>query len=296
MKAIRILMGLLLCANLYARPPFAPGAVPRLVADGFRFTEGPAVDRDGNVYFTDQPNDRILKWDAATDSVVTFMQPCGRSNGLYFDADGNLIACADEKSELWCINVRDKSRVVLAVGFGGKRLNGPNDVWVHPNGGLYFTDPFCKRSYWEGREKPDQEAEAVYYLAKASGSPVRVDVDFVRPNGIIGTPDGKTLYVADIGAGRTYRYRIGADGMLRDRALFCSMGSDGMTLDAAGNLYLTGKEVTVVDPSGRQLGTLDVGKKWVANVCVAGRERNQLFITASDAVFVIRLEAAGTTP
>jgi sugar lactone lactonase YvrE len=128
-------------------PVIAPGAHLVKLAGTFVFTEGPAVDADGNVYFTDQPNDRILKW--GTDGKLsTFLQPCGRSNGLCFDAQGNLWACADEKNELWRIDPARKVTVVVKE-YNGKLLNGPNDVWVRPEGGVYFTDPFYKRDYWK---------------------------------------------------------------------------------------------------------------------------------------------------
>src|ERR1700722_7289227 len=106
----------------------APGETLQKLPDGFEFTEGPACDAQGNVYFTDQPNDRILKW-SIDGKLSTFMQPCGRANGLCFDEHGNLWACADEKNELWRINPAGKVTVVVKK-FNGKLLNGPNDVWI----------------------------------------------------------------------------------------------------------------------------------------------------------------------
>ena len=108
----------------------ARGAEVKLLADGFEFTEGPAADTKGNVYFTDQPNDRILRW-STTGDLSTFLQPAGRANGLYFDAGENLIACADENNELWSIDPNGEHRT-LVHRFENRRLNGPNDVWVHP--------------------------------------------------------------------------------------------------------------------------------------------------------------------
>src|SRR5438105_5648183 len=195
-------------------PVIAPGARLEKLAGGFAFTEGPAADAEGNVFFTDQPNDRILKW--STDGKLsTFMQPCGRSNGLCFDAKGNLWACADEKNELWRISP-DKKVTVVVKDYHGKLLNGPNDVWVRPDGGLYFTDPFYKRPYWK-RGPKEQDVEGVYYLSPDRKQLVRVIDDLKQPNGIIGTPDGKTLYVADIGAGRTYAYDVQPDGTLANK-------------------------------------------------------------------------------
>ncbi len=124
----------------------AKGAQLKLVAEDYEFTEGPAVDRNGDVYFTDQPNDRILKWDASNNSVSEYLSPAGRSNGLFFDNDGNLLSCADEKNELWRIDSK-KNITVLISDFEGKKLNGPNDLWVDAKGGIYFTDPFYARPW-----------------------------------------------------------------------------------------------------------------------------------------------------
>jgi gluconolactonase len=115
----------------------------------------------------------------------------------------------------------------------------------------------------------------------------------VQPNGIIGSPDGKLLFVADIGDKKTYQYRITDDGGLTDRKLFCGMGSDGMTRDTAGNLYLTGKGVTVFDKNGDKLGEIPVPESWTANVCFGGADLKTLFITAMDSVYTLEMSVAG---
>ena len=132
------------------------------LAEGFSFTEGPAVDRHGNVFFTDQPNDRIYRWDARTRDVTLFLEGTGRSNGMAFDRDGNLIACADMYGELWKI-FPDGSHEVLVDNYNGKRLNGPNDVWINPvNGGMYITDPIFPRAYWETDDPRQQGWEPTH--------------------------------------------------------------------------------------------------------------------------------------
>jgi gluconolactonase len=269
----------------------APGAALEKIAGGFAFTEGPATDTNGNVFFTDQPNDRILEWHAADGAITTFLQPCGHSNGLCFDSHGDLWACADEKNALWRISPKGKATVVIA-DYGGKLLNGPNDVWVRPDGGLYLTDPFYVRDYWK-RGPKEQEMEAVYYLAPGSKTLVRVVSDMRQPNGIIGTPDGKTLYVADIGAGKTYVYAIAKDGSLEDKRLFCSLGSDGMTLDSDGNVYLTGHGVTVFDKTGTQIAHIPIAETWTGNICFGGTDRKTLFITASTSVYKLAMRVHG---
>lgn len=266
------------------------GATLSLAAEGFEFTEGPAVDKNGDIFFTDQPNDRIVKWTAKDNSVSDWMSPSGRSNGLYFDQNGDLISCADEKNELWRIDAQ-KNVTVLVDNFEGKKLGGPNDVWVHPNGGMYFTDPFYKRPWWD-YEEPEINERRVYYRGQ-KGEVTIADNAFVMPNGIIGNAEGTILYVADIGDKKTYKYQIKEDGTLTDRELFCNLGSDGMTLDHQGNVYLTGNGVTVFDASGRQIQHIEVPEKWTANVTFGGPEQDILFITAMDAVYTLKMAVNG---
>jgi len=275
-----------------AQSPIEPGAKVRQLAGGFRFTEGPTADAAGNVYFTDQPNNRILRW-SIEGELSTFLEPAGRSNGLYFDAGGQLWACADEKNELWKIDPVSKKITVVVREFQGKRLNGPNDVWVSPAGRVYFTDPFYKRPYWQ-RGPEEQEKRGLYLLDR--DQLLLLDGDFVQPNGIVGRGDGKVLYVSDLGKGRTYAYEIQEDGRLKNRRLLIAMGSDGMTIDQAGNLYLTGKGVTVVSPEGKVLERIEVPEPWTANVCFGGADRKTLFITASQGLYAIATKIAGAGP
>ncbi len=268
----------------------AKDATPQLISNRFKFTEGPAVDKYGNVFFTDQPNDKIWKYD--TDGKLSlFLEKTGRSNGLYFDKKGNIISCADEKNELWSIDPKGKV-TVLVSDYNGQLLNGPNDLWVHPNGGIYFTDPLYKRDYWTQKGKRIDK-EQVYYLAPNSKETIAVASNTKKPNGIIGTPDGKYLYVADIGDNKTYKYAINKDGSLQSPQLFTEQGSDGMTIDNKGNIYLTGKGVTVYNSEGKQIEHIDIPAPWTANVCFGGKHRDKLFITASESVYVLDMQAKG---
>lgn len=287
-----IVVSLFIASSAQAQQVTAPGAELKLLGADYKFTEGPAVDADGNVYFTDQPNDRILRW-TPTGTIETWLTPCGRSNGLFFDRQGNLIACADNLNELWKIKP-DKTHEVIAKGFEGKLFNGPNDVWVAGDGFLYFTDPFYKRPYWERQDDKPQLPQRVYRLSSDYKTLTVAADDFRQPNGIVGDPTKNLLFVADIGAGKTYRFELSDSGELIDRQLFCSMGSDGMTIDSKGNLYLTGKAgVTVFNPEGKQLQVIAVPKGWTANVCFGGPDRKTLFITASDSVYSISMDVAG---
>lgn len=271
-------------------PVVASGATLQQVSTQFKFTEGPAVDKKGNIYFTDQPNDKIWKYDTEG-KLSLFMEKTGRSNGMYFDKKGNLIACADEKNELWSIDP-NKKVTVLMTDINGQRMNGPNDLWIDPKGGIYLTDPYYQRDYWD-RKKPNIDGQKVYYLPKGKKEAVLVDSNFQQPNGIVGTPDGKHLYVADIRANKTYKYEINGDGTLTNRQLYAAQGSDGMTLDNEGNLYLTGRGVTIYNPTGKKLGNIPVPSKWVGNICFGGKDRSTLFITASESVYTLQMRVKG---
>jgi gluconolactonase len=268
----------------------APGATLEKLAGGFAFTEGPTRDAQGDIFFVDQPNDRIMEWSAAG-KLSTFLQPSGYANGMCFDARGNLIACADEHNQLWSI-APDKTVTVLVTNLDGKYLNGPNDVWVLPGGGMYLTDPFYLRPWWDHTTMALTNEE-VLYLSPDHKKLVRVTDDLRKPNGITGTPDGRTLFVSDIRAGQTWRYDIQPDGALTNKTFICALGSDGMTLDAAGDLYLTGRGITVFDKAGKQIDHIDVPEKWTANLCFGGPDHKTLFITASGSFYSIRLRVAG---
>ena len=283
MRKMAVFFLLLTGAPMFAAEPFAADAKVVKLADGFEFTEGPSADAAGNVYFTDQPTDRILMW-SVEGKLSTFLEKAGRSNGLCFDADGKLWACADEKNELWKIDIKTKEKTIVAKSYMDKLFNGPNDLWVRPDGGVYFTDPYYKRPYWK-RGPEEQDKRGVYYVSP-KGVISRVDGDYKQPNGIVGTPDGKTLYVADIGASKTNAYDIQEDGTLKNRRLFCNMGSDGMTLDAEGNVYLTSGKVVVFDKTGKKIAELAV-PEGPANVCFGGKDKKTLFITARKGLYAV---------
>ena len=279
--------------SVHAESVIAPGAKLEKLSGDFLFTEGPTCDPRGDVYFTDQPNNRIMEW-SADGKLSTFLQPAGRANGMYFDAQGDLIACCDEHNELWSI-APDKKTTVLIKDFRGQYLNGPNDVWIAPDGAMYLTDPFYKRAYWD-HSAMGLTNEEVFYLSPDRKTLMRVTDDLKKPNGITGTPDGRSLFVADIGANRTWRYDILPDGSLTNKTLFCAKGSDGMTIDEAGDLYLCGHGVTVFDRTGKQIEHIDVKEPWTANVCFGGGDHKTLFITASKSLYSIQLNFKGANP
>ena len=293
MKTIFLAIILGSAATVFADGVVAPGAKLEKLAGGFAFTEGPTLDARGNLFFVDQPNDRIMEW-GADGKLSTFLQPSGYANGMMFDANGNLIACADEHNQLWSI-APDKTVTVLVTNYQGKYLNGPNDVWVAPNGGMFLTDPFYRRKWWD-HTMMALTNEEVFYLAPDRKTLAQVTGDLKKPNGITGTADGKNLFVSDIRAGQTWRYDIQPDGSLTNKTFFCVLGSDGMTIDAEGNLYLTGHGVTVFDKTGKQIDQIDVPEKWSANVCFGGADHKTLFITATESLYSIQLRVKGANP
>ena len=265
----------------------AEGAKPKKLAGGFRFTEGPAADKAGNVYFTDIPNSRIHKWDAAKGKLSVFREKTGRANGLYFDTKGNLFACEGGNRRVTQVSADGKTTKVLTAKYDGKRYNSPNDLWIAPDGGIYFTDP--RYGSQEGREI---KGFHVYYISPDRKTVKRVLDDLKKPNGIVGTKDGKTLYVADPGARVTYRYKINDDATLSNKKLFCKSGSDGMTLDEKGNLYLTAGAVVVFNPQGKKIATIKFPER-PANVTFGGKDRKTLFVTARTGFYSLAMRVKG---
>lgn len=263
----------------------------KLVSRDFSFTEGPAVNKKGDIYFTDQPNNKIWKYDISG-HLSLFTADAGRANGLYFDRKGRLIACADDHNELWSFSKSGKAKVLL-TNFEGRKLNGPNDLWVDAKGGIYFTDPYYQRDYWT-RQQPEITEQKVYYLPSGKHAAVRVVADNVsKPNGIVGSPDGKYLFVADIQRGKTYRYDVAANGSLSKQKELIGRGADGITLDEKGNIYLTGNGVFIYSPAGELIGHIEVKEPWTANVCFGGKDRSTLFITASTAIYTLPMKVKG---
>jgi gluconolactonase len=261
------------------------------------------------------------------------MHPAGYANGMSFDSHGNLIACADERNELWSISLTKTETVPYptplnpAVGdkptagnitlpahtvimdgyYQDKLLGGPNDLWIRPDGGIYFTDPFYARSWWTPGRKQEQALKTVYFLSPDHKKLTRVLADFNSttgvagtPNGIIGTPDGKTLYVADINGNETWGFDVQPDGSLTNKRLVCSFGSDGMTLDDQGNLYMSANArppgVTVVSTkTGKQIGFIPVAEQ-PANMCFGGQDRKTLYMTARTGFYAIPTNVKGASP
>ena len=166
-------------------------------------------------------------------------------------------------------------------------------MWIDAKDGIYFTDPYFQRDYWQ-RKAPDPaiKGEKLYYLPKGKNEAIIVDDDLKKPNGIIGSKNGY-LFVSDMGVGKIFKYEINRDGTLKDRGIFTDDLADGMTIDNRGDLYLAGKGVTVYDSSGKKIQHFDIPSAWTANLCFGGKKKDILFITASESVYIVHMKVRG---
>jgi gluconolactonase len=257
------------------------------VAGSYQFTEGPAVDLGGNVYFSDIDAGTIYKW-SPDGNISVFFAGLNRPNGLMFDKNGDLIVCEGGNGQLLSINQQGMI-TTLVDKYNGTRFNEPNDLWIDAQGGIYFSDPAYQASVV-------QDGQHVYYLAPDRVTVTRVISDMVKPNGLVGTADRKTLYVADHDANQTFAYDINSDGTLTNKRLFASVGSDGMDLDASGNLYLTTpNKVQIFDAAGNHLQDIAIAQENPTNVAFAGADHQTLFITARSLVFTAPMSAQSAT-
>jgi len=264
-----------------ARAAVAPGTRVRKLAGGFTWAEGPVEDAAGNVYFTDNRENKIHRW--SPDGAVTLVtDDARRANGLFLDRDGTIVACTGDPKGLAVLDGTGGLRM-LTDSCCGRPFNAPNDLWIDRRGGIYFTDP-----YW-GKEAGRSR---VCYLTPDRGRVLPVILDMVKPNGVVGSPDGTRLYVSDWVEKKTYVFDVGGDGAVWGKRLFAPEGDDGMTVDEEGNVYLTGSAVTVYDPGGVKIDTIEVPET-PANLVFTGPDRRTLFITARTSVYAVRLKKRG---
>ncbi len=273
-----------------------------LVADSFQFAEGPVSDKQGNVWFTDIQASRVYIR-TVDNQIALFREPSGRANGLKFDGKGNLLACEGAARRVTSTSPEGKV-TVLADRYRGKKLNSPNDLWVDPQGGIYFTDPrYDARWIWKEKDRmgekdmnlddrEEQEVRGVYYLPPDGSPLLRVAEGFLNPNGVVGTADGKKLYVSDTYKKEIYLFDILEDGSLANRRVFIPEYSDGMTLDERNNVYLTTGGVKIYTPDGKLITTIDLPCK-ASNVCFGGRGHKTLFITARQGLFSLQMKVSG---
>jgi len=296
MKITTPLIALVLCLAPFAvAEPIVPaGNVTEKVAEGFKFTEGPAWDGERYVYFTDIPSAHIVRFDIETGQAKTFLENSGNANGLMFNSDGRLLMCQHSARQVGRLNP-DGSITTLAGSYQGKKLNSPNDLDIDQDGGIYFTDP-----RYGNRDSMEMDVEGVYYI-KPGGDLIRVIDDLVRPNGILLSLDGKTLYVIDNGAGKVYAYDVQPGGTVKNQRLLVALNDqnkgdgDGAAMDQQGNLYITSprtSSVWVVSPDGKILEKIP-SLLPPANCTFGGPDNKTLFITARTALLTIQLKIPG---
>ncbi len=262
-----------------------PPKARKLVA-GFQFTEGPAWDPNGSgLYFSDIPAAHIVRY--TKDKTEVANGASRESNGLMFDKNGDLIACEHAGRQVSRARPGQTGQTVIDR-YKGKRLNSPNDLWIDVEGGIYFTDPRYGK-----RDDLEQDKEAVYYVDK-TGQITRIIEDLVRPNGIALSPDGKSLYVVDNGAGTLWQYVVQGPGKIgQGKRIAYTPHPDGMSVDQDGRLYVTGREgVLVLKADGTWIGTIECEEQ-PANCTFGGEGWKTLFITARTGLYAIETTTRG---
>lgn len=264
----------------------AAGAKVEKAAGGFKFTEGPAADADGNIYFSDIRQTTIFKW-SLDGKVSVFRDNLAGCNGLMFDLKGQLIVCETGAGRALAALAPDGTETILVKSYEGKRLNSPNDLWIDAGSGIYFTDP-----RYGARDDMELPGEYVFYLSPDRTNLTAVTVNLVRPNGVIGSNDGSILYIADQAAGKTWAYDIGSDGTLLGKRLFAPTGADGLGVDERGNVYLATKTVEIWSPGGVLLEKIEV-PEIPTNMTWGGADRKTLFITARTSLYTLKMNVTG---
>jgi gluconolactonase len=293
----------------FAKYRVANAAVERLYT-GARWAEGPVWFGDGRyVLFSDIPNNRMLRWLEETGEISVFRSPSNYSNGNYRDRQGRLLTCEHDTRRLTRTEY-DGTITVLMDRFQDKKLNAPNDLAVHSDGAIWFSDPgYGIMSNYEGHKAPFELAANVYRLDPKTGQATVVADDMVKPNGLCFSPDEKKLYIVDTGQprhpGDAHPIRVYdvEDGLrLKNGRTFVDMSpgfSDGIRCDMDGNVWSaagwagqTYDGVHVFAPDGTLIGKIHLPET-CANLCFGGAKRNRLFIAASQSLYAVYVETQG---
>lgn len=273
------------------------------IATGFRFTEGPAYFGDTrHLLFTDIPNDALLRWDELTNTTTTLRSPAGYPDGNTRDRQGRLITC-ELGSRTLTRTEHDGTVTTLASHFEGTRLTGPNDVVVKSDGSIWFSDNGAGiRGNYLGHKAPQEMPFRVYRLDPETRTLTIAVGDMQRPNGLCFSPDESRLYVVDTPAGpKTTRVYDMVDGHPTNGRLFFDATpgyADGIRCDTEGNIWagFSGGEgqdgVAIFAPDGTLIGRILLPER-CANLCFGGPKRNRLFMTASQSVYALYVEAQG---
>jgi gluconolactonase len=286
------------------------------VATGFRWAEGPAWNGAGNyLVWSDIPNNRQMRWLEEDGHVSQFRSPSNFSNGNTFDWQGRQISCEHQARRV--VRYEQTGKVtVLASTYSGKQFNAPNDVVVHPDGDIWFTDPgYGALMTYEGGKFPMELKEAVYRIDGKTGAIEKVTDELAKPNGLCFSPDFKKLYIADTGAThysdarREIRvYDVNGTRLTNSKTFFETKWhaetnyaglADGIRADVDGNIWAAigqggdwGDGVYAISPAGQKIGRI-VLPEICANICFGGTRRNRLFMTASQSLYALYVEAQG---
>jgi gluconolactonase len=270
---------------------------------GSMWAEGPAWNGVGRyLVWSDAPNNLQRRWIEDDGRVTEFRNPSGNSNGNTFDFEGRQISCEHGGRRV----VRyepNGTATVIAEKFQGKRLNSPNDVVVHPDGGIWFTDPtYGIRGNYEGNRGESETKEAVYRVDPKTLQMEKVSDDAGQPNGLCFSPDYKKLYVADTGAGRDIRVYDVDGKSLKNGKRYTQFDNpttgapsyaDGIRCDSDGNIWAGAPPgVQVFNAGGDRIGLIRLPET-CANVCFGGRKRNRLFMAASQSIYALYVETTG---
>ena len=276
---------------------------------GGRWTEGPVWFGDQQrLLFSDIPNDRIMCWSAIDGSTDVFRHGANYANGNTRDRQGRLVTC--EHGRRVTRTEIDGSVTVLLDAFAGKRLNAPNDVVVHPDGSIWFTDPgYGSLGHYEGHKGELELPTRVYRIDANTGAATVVDDMLEKPNGLAFSPDCKILYVSDTGVShkpghprQIHAFDVTDDNTLANHRVFCDLGTavpDGFRVDVDGNVWSSAgwagaadDGVHVFAPDGDKIGAIHMPET-ISNVCFGGENRNRLFMTGSQSVYSLYTEAQG---
>lgn len=269
------------------------GEITRLHTE-CQFTEGPASDAEGNIYFTDIPANRIYKVDGANRLSVA-IEPSQHANGLMVDGAGRLIAC-EMDGALVARDLASGTRRILTDTHGGKRYNAPNDLVIDRQGGVYFTDPRFRAP------QPWPQGKEAFYYRSADSKVTQLGSDLPAPNGIILSPDEKSLYVVPSMQKEMMVYPVQTPGRIGQGRVLCALkqppgsdrgGGDGLTIDTQGNLYITSAlGIQVFSPQGSLLGIVEFPEQ-PANVTFGGPGHKTLYVTARTSLYSVPMEATG---
>jgi gluconolactonase len=285
-------------ASLTAGAQTIPGigkvGTPVKLHTKFGFTEGPAPDAKGNVYFSDIPNEKIYKV-GLDGKLSVFTDKSNVSNGLKFNGKGELVAC-EMNGQIAAYDVASKKKRIVVDKYEGNRFNAPNDLVVDKQDGVYFTDPSFRAP------KPLPQGKLGVYYVDAAGKVARLIDNLPNPNGILLSIDEKTLYVIPTGQADMMAYPIEAPGKIGKGKVFCTLkqpegkkggGGDGATIDSKGNLYITSAlGLQVFDPAGKLLGIIALPEQ-PANVCFGGADSKTLYVTARTSLYTVQMEMTG---